>query len=76
LTGVPKGPRRLVISFGASSLTHYGGVYVLHRFLTRIGFKNALASDIRLDRRNNRYSVGEMSSVSEMAIFHAGFRFN
>jgi hypothetical protein len=55
-----KGPRRLAISFGASSLTHYGGVYVLHRFLTRIGFKNALASDIRLAQRNNRYSVGEM----------------
>jgi hypothetical protein len=46
--------------FGASSLTHYGGVYVLHRFLTRIGFKNALASDIRLAQRNNRYSDGEM----------------
>jgi hypothetical protein len=57
---MPKGPRRLAISFGASSLTRYGGVYVLHRFLTRIGFKNALASDIRLHQRNNRYSVGEM----------------
>jgi hypothetical protein len=41
---MPKGPRRLVISFGASSLTDYGGVYALHRFLTRIGFKNALTS--------------------------------
>jgi hypothetical protein len=60
LTEMPKGPRRLTISFGASSLTHYGGVYVLHRFLTRIGFKNALASDIRLAQRNNRYSIGEM----------------
>jgi hypothetical protein len=57
---VPKGPRRLAISFGAGSLTHYGGVYILHRFLTRIGFKNALASDLRLIQRNNRYSVGEM----------------
>jgi hypothetical protein len=57
---VPKGPRRLAISFGARSLTHYGGVYILHRFLTRIGFKNALASDLRLIQRNNRYSVGEM----------------
>ena len=57
---MPKGPRRLAISFGVNSLTHYGGVYVLHRFLTRIGFKNALASDIRLVQRNNRYSSGEM----------------
>ncbi len=59
-TGMPRGPRRLTISFGASSLTYYGGVYVLHRFLTRIGFKNALASDIRLAQRNNRYTIGEM----------------
>src|SRR4029077_1522192 len=57
---MPKGLRRLVISFGASSLTHYGGVYVLHRFLTRIGFKNALASGIRIAQRNHHSSVGEM----------------
>jgi hypothetical protein len=35
-------------------------VYLLHRFLTRIGFKNAVASHVRLKQRNNRYSVGEM----------------
>lgn len=55
-----KGPRKLAIAFGNRSLTHYGGVYLLHRFLTRIGFKNAVASDVRLIQRNNRYSVGEM----------------
>ena len=33
---------------------------MLHRFLTRIGFKNALTSDIRLAQRKNRYSIGEM----------------
>lgn len=57
---MPKGPRTLRITFGAETLTHYGGVYLLHRFLTRIGFKHALAQDIRLVQRNNRYSVGEM----------------
>jgi len=57
---MPKGPRNLVIAFGAESLTHYGGVYLLHRFLSRIGFKNAVATDIRLVQRNNRYSGGEM----------------
>jgi len=46
--------------FGAENLTHYGGVYLLHRFLTRIGFKRAVATDLRLAQRNNRYSVGEM----------------
>lgn len=57
---MPKGPRTLRITFGAETLTHYGGVYLLHRFLTRMGFKHSLAQDIRLVQRNNRYSVGEM----------------
>jgi hypothetical protein len=57
---MPKGPRNLVIAFGAETLTHYGGVYLLHRFLSRIGFKNAVARNVRLVQRNHRYSVGEM----------------
>ena len=38
-----KGPRKLRIVFGAQSLSHYGGVYLLHRFLTRIGLPADLA---------------------------------
>jgi len=57
---MPRGPRKLVIEFGAKSLTHYGGVYLLHRFFSRIGFKDALGRELRLAQRNNRYSVGEM----------------
>jgi hypothetical protein len=41
-------------------LTHYGGVYLLHRFLSRIGFKDAVAVQVRVAQRNNRYSIGEM----------------
>jgi hypothetical protein len=48
------------VTFGAKTLTHYGGVYLVHRFLTRIGLKHAVAHDIRVVQRNNRYSVGEM----------------
>ncbi|MFQ5801395.1 MAG: IS1380 family transposase [Candidatus Methylomirabilales bacterium] len=57
---MPRGPRKLAITFGAAALTHYGGVYLLHRFLSRIGFKDAVARQVRLPQRNNRYSVGEM----------------
>src|SRR5229473_2740286 len=57
---MPRGPRKLAIEFGATGLTHYGGVYLLHRFLSRVGFKDAIAREIRLAQRNNRYSVGEM----------------
>jgi hypothetical protein len=57
---MPKGPRKLLITFGSQKLTHYGGIYLLHRFLTQIGFKTAVAKEIRLGQRNNRYSVGEL----------------
>ena len=50
----------MAITFGAVGLTHFGGVYLLHRFLTRIGFKAAVAKDVTLAQRNNRYTVGEL----------------
>jgi hypothetical protein len=48
------------VRFGTASLTHYGGAYLLHRFLSRIGFKEAIARHVRVAQRNNRYSVGEV----------------
>lgn len=57
---MPRGPRKLAIEFGAQNLTHYGGVYLLHRFLSKIGFKSAVANQLQFTQRNNRYSVGEM----------------
>src|SRR5271165_4615903 len=57
---MPKGPRELRIAFGSKTLTHYGGIYLFHRFLTRIGFKRALGQDLHPAQRNNRYSAGEM----------------
>ena len=55
-----RGPRKLRIRFGVTSLTHYGGVYLIHRFLTKIGFKHAIARQIRVRQRNHRYRIGEM----------------
>ena len=57
---MPRGPRKLAVQFGAASLTHYGGVYLLHRFLSRLGFKDAVARHVLVPQRNNHYSVGEM----------------
>ena len=57
---MPRGPRNLRVTFGAKTLTHYGGVYLIHRFLTRVGLKHAVAHDIQMVQRNNRYSIGEM----------------
>lgn len=57
---MPRGPRKLLATFGSRSLTHYGGAYLLHRFFSRIGLKKALTQEARVVQRNNRYSVGEM----------------
>jgi len=57
---MPRGPRKLAIRFGTTALTPYGGIYLVHRFLSRIGFRDAVARHIRVVQRNNRYSVGEM----------------
>jgi len=42
------------------TLTRYGGVYLLHRFLSAIGLKNALAQHFPRGRRNSHYSTGEL----------------
>jgi hypothetical protein len=55
-----RGPRKLKVTFGSASLTHYGGVYLLHRFFGRLRLKKRLTDETRLIQRNNRYSVGEM----------------
>lgn len=57
---MPRGPRKLAIRFGATALTHYGGIYLLHRFLSRIGFRDAVARQVHVTQRNNRYTGGEM----------------
>lgn len=48
---MPRGPRTLAVSFGAKSLTHYGGVYLVHRFLSRLGFKHTEVPDDACQRR-------------------------
>lgn len=57
---MPRGPRKLTIAFGARSLTHFGGAYLLHRFFSRLRLQKRLTQETRLIQRNNRYSVGEM----------------
>ncbi len=59
-----RGPRQLAVTFGVQNLTHYGGIYLLHRFLSRVGFKHGFT-------RCRESSVSKI----EIAIFHAGFRF-
>ena len=54
-----QGALKVRIDFTASSLTHFGGVYLLHQFLQHIQFRSFLARTIRFPQRNNRYTISE-----------------
>lgn len=55
-----RGPRKLAIVGRPDTLTRYGGVYLLHRFVSAIGLKHALAQHLPRGRRNSHYSTGEL----------------
>lgn len=54
------GPKNLQISFTGTSLTHFGGVYLLHQFFKRLRLKSLLSQKTRFFQRNNHYSVAEI----------------
>lgn len=58
---MPKGPRSVRVRFDARTLTHYGGVYLLQRFFTRLRLKKSLTKAVGFRQRNTRYSIGEMA---------------
>lgn len=47
------------LTFGARTLTHFGGLALLHRFVQRIGLRTLLGQRVWFPQRNHRYSVGE-----------------
>lgn len=53
------GARGVAVSFTAELLTHFGGLFLLHRFVQRLGLRSLLAHQVRFDQRNNRYAISE-----------------
>jgi hypothetical protein len=53
------GARGVEISFAGESLTHFGGLLLLHRFVQRLGLRQLLAERVRFAQRNNRYAISE-----------------
>lgn len=53
------GSRNTKISFTAGQLTHFGGVYLLHRFLQQLQFRTFLSRKLQINERNNCFSVSE-----------------
>jgi hypothetical protein len=54
-----RGPKNLRLTFGARTLTHFGGLVLLHRFVHRIGLRTLLGQRVWFPQRNHRYSIGE-----------------
>ena len=53
------GSRSVKINFSAGQLTHFGGVYLLHRFLQQLLFRTFLGRRLYMTERNNDYSLSE-----------------
>jgi hypothetical protein len=53
------GPKNLQISFNGRNLTHFGGLYLLQKFIQKLNLRRLLSSHIRFPQRNNRYSIAE-----------------
>lgn len=53
------GARNVGVSFSAASLTHFGGLLLIHRFFQRMGLRTLLAHQVQFPQRNNRYSISE-----------------
>lgn len=53
------GAKNVKIAFNAGQLTHFGGVYLLHRFLQQLQFRTFLNAHIRITERNNYFTITE-----------------
>ena len=53
------GARNVKVSFTAGHLTHFGGVYLLHVFFQQLLLRTFLCLSLRIDERNNHFSVTE-----------------
>lgn len=56
---MPFGPRSVRIAFTGDSLTHFGGIFLLQRFFSRLGLRSLFAHHVRFSQRNTRYAVSE-----------------
>lgn len=54
------GARKIRTKFTAAGLTHFGGVYLLHRFLQQLHIRSYLYLNLTFLQRNNRYTLSEL----------------
>lgn len=53
------GAKNVKVSFNAGQLTHFGGVYLLHRFLQQLQLRSFLCTRLQIKERNNYFTISE-----------------
>lgn len=53
------GAKNVKVAFNAGQLTHFGGVYLLHRFLQQIRLRSFLCNRLQISERNNYFTITE-----------------
>lgn len=53
------GARKIRTKFTAAGLTHFGGIYLFHKFLQQLRIRSYLFRHLSYSQRNNRYSLSE-----------------
>ena len=54
-----RAPQNVGIDFSGVRLTHFGGLYLLQRFLQRIRVRSLLTQYVRFAQRNSQYTIAE-----------------
>jgi hypothetical protein len=52
-------PHHVFISFSGTTLTHFGGIYLVQSFFKRLKLRKQLHHHLQFPQRNNRYSTSE-----------------
>ncbi|MGQ9723422.1 MAG: IS1380 family transposase [Candidatus Jordarchaeum sp.] len=54
-----RSPKNLKVTFSGEHLTHFGGLYLLQKFLQKVNLRSLLSQYMHFFQRNNRYTTGE-----------------
>ena len=57
---MPKGTRKIVVSFDETHLTHFGGMWLIQCFCNRLGLRRLLQRYVKMAQRNADYHASEM----------------
>lgn len=55
-----QGASKVRVKFTSASLTHFGGVYLVHQFLQQLQFRTFLYRNVPFEQCNNRYTLSEL----------------